>query len=194
MGKERVTYSQAPVRLITLNSILPWGRRSHPDSGSSRCAPDPQWFSGRQGCQNVWCLCSLACSFSTAASQQTPADTQALHVGGDRVPHFQTRHSKAAAAAAAKTNTDLPRGKTISSASGVALVSGMAVTNPDCKSGVKGKKKFMIHAKDVEFRHSVQPCNMAPRAKPAVAVFAHHDHVDLQEQGGGNYTVNVNIQ
>lgn len=174
------------------NPILPWGRRSHPDSGSSRCAPDPQWFSGRQGCQNVWCLCSLACSSSTAASQQTPADRQALHDGRDRVTHLQTRHSKAAAAAAAaKTNTDLPRGKTISRASGVALVSGMTVTNPCCKSGVKGKKELMIYEAEVQFQHSLQPCNWGPRAKPAAAVFARHDHADLQEEGGKSYTVDA---
>lgn len=151
---------------INLNLILPWGRHSHLDSGSSRCAPDPQLFSGRQGCQNVWCLCSLACSSSTAASQQTPANRPGLHVGGDRVPHFQMRHSKAgaAAAAAAKTNTDLPRGKTISRARGVVLVSGMTVTSPRCKSGVKGKMELIIYETEEQFQHSVQTFNWGPRA------------------------------
>lgn len=98
--KRSVIYSQVPVRLMDLNQISPLGRRNHPGSGSSRCAPGPQWFSGRRGCQSVWCLCSLACSSSTAASQQTPADRRGLRGGGDRarVAHFQTRCSKAVAA------------------------------------------------------------------------------------------------
>lgn len=53
-------------------------------------------------------------------------------------------------------NTDLPRGKTISRANGVVLVSGVAVTKPRCKSGVKGGKKLMIYETDVQFQHCVQ--------------------------------------
>lgn len=81
-------------------------------------------------------------------------------------------------------NTDLPRGKTISRANGVVLVSGVAVTKPRCKSGVKGRKKLMIYETDVQFQHCVQPCSWGLRAHPTAAAFARHGTSDLQLQRG----------
>lgn len=58
--------------------ILPAGRRSRLGFDSCRCAPGPLWFSGTQGYQSGWCLCSSASSDDTSACHQTQSGISPL--------------------------------------------------------------------------------------------------------------------